>query len=155
MRKRLIITSIIIAILIIALILTVFVGIPKYKFSKDYEFPHGLTPEQTIDKLFDYIDNNNPKQANLLFVEPIYSAFSFSNVISAGVNNIECTGKPSQPIKYKDFYESKEFLVNYECRYLPLGEEKVFWGPSGSIFITLVKETENSDWKIVETYTGP
>ena len=64
--------------LVIAVAALVCFAVPKYKFSKDYEVPHGLTPEQTIEKYFEYIDGNSPKQANLISLNPNFSAFSFN-----------------------------------------------------------------------------
>lgn len=154
MKKHLSKSSIILIILII-FILIWFVGIPKYKFQKKYDVPHDCTPEETIELFFEYVDSHNPKQANLLFINPRYTAFSFNNIVSASVNSIDCTGVPSNYTYYDSYYECKEFLVNYECKYFPFGNEHVFWGPSGSIFFVLVKETSDSDWKILETYTGP
>ncbi|MDE6150073.1 MAG: DUF4829 domain-containing protein [Ruminococcus sp.] len=154
MRKKLTITAIIITILL-ALALILFVGIPKYKFSKDYELPKGLTPEQTIREFFEYIDGNNPKKANLISIEARYDEFSFNTITSASVDNIEYFGIPSNWNKYGTYYDSKEFLVNYECCYLPFAEEKVLFGPTGSIFFSLIKESKDSDWKIADIYTGP
>lgn len=141
--------------LVIAVVALVCFAVPKYKFSKEYDVPHGLTPEQTIEKYFEYIDDNSPKQANLISLTPNFSAFSFSTITSASADRIDDYGMPSNWNKYGDYYEAKQYLVKYQCHYLPFVKETVFWGPSGSIFFALVRETEDSDWKIAETYTGP
>lgn len=142
-------------ILVICIIVGVCFAVPEYKFSKDYEVSHGLTPEQTIKEFFGHIDNNNPKQANLMLLKSKYTAFSFNTVTAASAESIEDFGTPSNWNKYEEYYDAKQYLVNYKCSYLPFSEEKVFSGPTGSIFFALVKETEDSDWKIAETYTGP
>jgi hypothetical protein len=141
--------------LVVAVVALVCFAVPKYKFSKEYDVPHGLTPEQTIEKYFEYINDNSPKQANLISLTPNFSAFSFSTITSASADRIDDYGMPLDWNKYGDYYEAKQYLVNYQCHYLPFVKETVFWGPSGSIFFALVRETEDSDWKIAETYTGP
>ncbi len=142
-------------ILVICIIVGVCFAVPEYKFSKEYEVSHGLTPEQTIKEFFGHVDNNSPKQANLMLLKPKYTAFSFNTVTSASAEGIEDFGTPSNWNKYGEYYDAKQYLVKYKCCYFPFAEEKVFLGPTGSIFFALVKETEDSDWKIAETYTGP
>ena len=153
MKKRKVIALMVVVIIFIGILVSFF-GIPQYRFNKDYDSPHDLTPEQTIEKLFDYINNNSPKQANIILLESKYGAFSFNTIISAHVNNIDDFGSPPNKEKYKNYYDSKQYLVSYDISYLPFAAENVFWGPSGSIFFVLVKETEDSDWKIADMYTG-
>lgn len=156
MKKRIAITFWGIIVLLAVSVLVYFVAIPKYRFSRDYDDVHGMTAEQTVEKYFEYISARNPKQANMLKITPSLAAYSCNMVISAKADDIKDNGKPqgySYNEKYKDCYDCKELLVNYECHCL-FGFDGPLFSGDNSIFICLVKRTEDSDWKIAEMYTG-
>ena len=155
--KIILIVLLLVVIGLLAASYMVFRAVPKSKFEKTYDVPHGLSAEETIEKYFEYIGDRNPAKANMLWVKPALDAYSCVTVKSAKVNNIDNMGKTiHMPYSSKDIYDNVECLVNYDCEYwFDWDGNGPFWNGTNSIFFYLIKETEDSDWKIADIYNGP
>lgn len=137
-------------------LLVFFILIPTNKFNKEYTPPHNMTAKETIEKYFEYIEDRNPAQANSLCTTPFLDAYSCNTISTAKVNSITETGDCTRYTNYNKFYSCKEYFVDFECKYfLNIWQDSAFGTAEGEMFFCLVKETEDSDWKIADMYTGP
>ena len=158
-KKGMVITMLIFIVFII-IGFVYFRAIPKKKFEQDYIAPRNLTAEETIEYYIECIDDRNPAKANLLLdssssdIYPL-SMYSCSNVLSAKVNVIDDFGKVYD--WQNKYYESREYLVDYACHYFLgfMGEDSPLMFDDNSVFFCLAKKEKDSDWKIVDMYTGP
>lgn len=99
-----------------------------------------MTAEETLKCYFECLNNNNPAKANKLLIDPILKTYDYS-IGSMSITSIEKSMVVD--INLSNYYDSAEFFVKYDCKYF-----LKFEGMNNCSNFYLVKESENSNWKI-------
>lgn len=148
MKKKLIFfTILIVAIVLVFIIILWLIIIPNLKYNKNYDIPHNLSKNETIEYYFNCLDSRNPAKANAVLLNKELGKYSCNKITKAEVKSFSTVDKID--INLSNYYDRAEIFVEFDCDYF-LGDSKgqAFEGTQGCLNFYLVKTTEESDWKI-------
>lgn len=148
-------------ILLIMMILTIFITIfgvtlisirLNKKFQTKPNIDINMSEVQTINKFFEFCDENNPRGANELLINDMFNSSSCITITSVEVNNLKLVDKDeidNNQIGLKNGYDYSCVEAYYKMDFLfGIIPDEMYGLSSNYMLFYLIKETEDSDWKI-------
>ena len=120
--------------------------------------PAGLSPTETMFKYYEYLNEKDPVKANSIVYEAYMRSdteYDFENLVKLSV--LSCAEVPSDFDWYEPWYRSPAAYacvvaeINVDCsneKYL------VYSKGQNSVEIYMIKETEDSDWRVIAEKKG-
>lgn len=151
------IKKVLLLIMILIIVITV-LGVIIISMQLDKKFQikpiidSNMSEVQTINKFFEFCNEKNPRGANELLINDMFNSRSCITIKSVDVNNLKLINKDKIDInqtELKNGYDYSCVEAYYKMDFLfGIIPDEMYGLSSNYMLFYLIKETEDSDWKI-------